>query len=116
MLYNSSRSLVRDGLPEYAIELDYCNVQGHDLELSQEAWSSTKGFLKTKSIYYPQQAEIIPSVIHKYFKMDAYATRDRGPLGELIRFVDMHNGFHARIAAAQESITIAIDKAVCIVP
>ena len=26
MLYNSSRSLVREGQPEYPNELDYCNV------------------------------------------------------------------------------------------
>ena len=32
MLHNSSRSLVRDGLPEFPVELDYCNVQGHNLE------------------------------------------------------------------------------------
>ena len=32
MLYHSSRSLVREGLPEFPFELDFCNVQGHDLE------------------------------------------------------------------------------------
>ena len=32
MLHHSSRSLVREGLPEFPIELDYCSVQGHNLE------------------------------------------------------------------------------------
>ena len=116
MLYNSSRSLVRDGLPEYPTEMDYCNVQGHDLELSQEAWSATNGFLKTKSIHYPQQAAIISEVINKYFKMGVYPARDKGLLGELVRFVDMNNLFHARIVAGQDAITATMDKVVCIVP
>ena len=34
MLYNSSRSLVRSCQPEYPYELDYCNVQGHNMEYS----------------------------------------------------------------------------------
>jgi hypothetical protein len=96
MLYNSSRSHVRNGQPEYPNELDYCNVQGHNLEYSAEAWSATKGFLKTKSVYYPQMVETITSTMHRYFNLDAYATRDRGTFGELIRFVDMHERFQLR--------------------
>ncbi len=98
------------------MELDYCNVQGHDLELSGEAWSATKGVLKTKSIHYQQQAEIITTVMHRYFKMDAYPTRDRGPFSELIGFVDMYHGFQIRIVAAQEHLTAALKIAVNIIP
>ena len=116
MLHNSSRSLVRDGLPDYPTEMDYCNVQGHKLEESQESLSATKGLLKTKSIHYPQQAAIISGVINTFFKMEAYPTRDKGVFGQLIRFVDMHHLFHRRIIAGQDAISTAMDKVVCIVP
>ena len=104
---------MRKRLPDYPTEMDYCNVQGHNLEESQGALYATKGLLKTKSAHYPQQAAILSDVINKYFKMDAYPTRDKGPLGELVRFVDMHNLFHGRINAGQDAINTAMDKVVC---
>ena len=125
MLYNSSRSFVRDGQPEYPNELDYCNVQGHDLENSSEAWSATKGVLKTTSVHYPKMAEIISVVIHKYFKMDVFPARDQGPhipardqgpFGELIRFDNMHKGFQIPIVSAQEQLTAALGIADEIIP
>jgi hypothetical protein len=115
MLYNSSRSHVRNGQPEYPNELDYCTVQGHDLKYSTEAWSATKGFLKTKSVHYQQMSEIVSSTILKYFNLDAYPTRDRGTFGGLIRFVDMHERFQIRIVSAQEHLLDALEIAVTII-
>ena len=56
MLHHSSRSLVREGQPEFPFELDFTNVRGEDLEESLESLEHTKGLLKTKSKLYPQQA------------------------------------------------------------
>ena len=95
--------------------MDYCNVQGHNLEESQESLEATKGLLKTKSIHYPQQASILFGVINTYFKMEAYPSRDKGVFGQLLRFVDMHHLFHQRIVAGQDAINHVMDQVVCMV-
>ena len=95
--------------------MDYCNVQGHNLEESQESLEATKGLLKTKSKHYPQQASVLFSTIIEFFKLEAYPTRDNGVFGQLLHFVDMHLLFHQRIIAGQDAITHALDQVVCIV-
>ena len=47
-IFTPSRSLEGEGILDFPYELDYCNMQGHDLEHSSEAWAATKAVLKTK--------------------------------------------------------------------
>ena len=76
MLYHNSKTYEKIGQPPYPKELDYCNVQGHDLKYSPEAWSATKGLLLTKSTLYAQMVATISSLMHEYFNLDAYPTRE----------------------------------------
>ena len=46
--YTSSRNLEREGILGFPYELDYCNMLGHDLEHSNEAWAATNAILKIK--------------------------------------------------------------------
>ena len=116
MLYHNTKTYEKIGQPTYPNELDYCNVQGNDLKYSPEAWSATKGLLLTKSTHYAQMVATISSVMHQYFNLDAYPTRDRGTFGPLTRFADMHERFQLRVITAKQHIKDALDIAVNIVP
>ena len=115
MLYHSSRSLAREGVPEFQREMDYCNIRGDDLEESQESLEHTKGLLKTKSKLYPQQATVLFNTINEFFTLEGYPTNDHGLFGQLLRFVDMYYAFHIRIHAGQDAITRALEQLVAVV-
>ena len=114
--YHNTKTYEKIGQPAYPNELDYCNVQGHDLKYSPEAWSATKGLLLTKSTDYAQIVATISSVMHQYFNLDGYPGRNRGTFGPLIRFADMNERFQLRVIAAQRQIKDAMDIAVAIIP
>ena len=116
ILYHNTKTYEKIGQPAYPNELDYCNVQGHDLKYSPEAWAATKGLLLTKSTHYAQIVATISSVLLQHFNLDAYPARDRGTFGPLIRFAEMNERYQLRVIAAQQHLKDATDIAVTIIP